>query len=77
MKIQHIICAVENRMKDHNRFEYIQHFLFYDLNYIDEIHLSNNQLAFVHPHAFSLLGLCLIIQKVGFSVMPINQTVIK
>lgn len=40
---------------DHNRFEYIQHFLFYDLTEIEEIDLSNNQLAFVHPHAFTEL----------------------
>ena len=38
---------------DHNRFEYIQHFLFYDLAELEEINLSNNILSFVHPHAFT------------------------
>ena len=51
-------CAVNYRSKDHNRFEYIQHFLFYDLTEIEEINLSNNQLAFVHPNAFTELGMC-------------------
>lgn len=40
---------------DNNRFEYIQHFLFYDLTEIEEIDLHGNQLAFVHPHAFTEL----------------------
>lgn len=35
-----------------NKFEFIQHFLFYDLQDIQEINLSNNQLFFIHPHAF-------------------------
>ena len=40
---------------DHNRFEYIQHFLFYDLGELEEISLANNKLSFVHPHAFTEL----------------------
>ncbi|CAG5114233.1 Oidioi.mRNA.OKI2018_I69.chr2.g8296.t1.cds [Oikopleura dioica] len=38
-----------------NKFEFIQHFLFYDLQEIQEINLSDNDLFFVHPHAFDEL----------------------
>ena len=30
---------------------------------IEEINLSNNQLAFVHPHAFTELGMCSITES--------------
>lgn len=39
----------------HNKFEFIQHFVFYDLTEIQEINLSHNDLFFVHPHAFDEL----------------------
>lgn len=40
---------------DNNRFEHIQHFLFYDLVELEEISLKNNSLFVVHPHAFTEL----------------------
>jgi len=48
LKLKHIFL-------DNNRFEYIQHFLFYDLTDLEEIDLSNNLLNFVHTHAFTVL----------------------
>lgn len=39
----------------YNKFEFIQHFVFYDLTEIQEINLSYNDLFFVHPHAFDEL----------------------
>ena len=35
--------------------EYIQHFLFYDLQDLEEIDMSYNSLSFIHPHAFTEL----------------------
>ena len=35
--------------------EYIQHFLFYDLQDLEEIDISQNSLSFIHPHAFTEL----------------------
>lgn len=32
--------------------EFIQHFLFYDLEELRELYLQNNNLTFIHPHAF-------------------------
>ena len=39
----------------HNKFKFIQHFLFYDLERLQQIDLSNNDLSFIHPHAFQQL----------------------
>ena len=33
----------------------IQHFLFYDLQDLEEIDMSHNSLSFIHPHAFTEL----------------------
>nr|XP_039247789.1 slit homolog 3 protein-like isoform X1 [Styela clava] len=37
---------------DGNKMEFIQHFLFYDLEQLSELHLQNNIITFIHPHAF-------------------------
>lgn len=38
-----------------NKFKFIQHFLFYDLENLRSIDLSNNQISFIHPHTFQQL----------------------
>jgi len=37
---------------DHNKMEFVQHFLLYDLDQLMEIDLSYNSISFIHPHAF-------------------------
>nr|CAB3266364.1 slit homolog 2 protein [Phallusia mammillata] len=40
---------------DHNKLEFIQHFLLYDLEKLMSLDLSYNKISFIHSHAFSQL----------------------
>ena len=39
----------------HNKLRFIQHFLFYDTNKLNEIHLQHNEIRWIHPHTFDNL----------------------
>ncbi|XP_076800898.1 uncharacterized protein LOC143445580 isoform X1 [Clavelina lepadiformis] len=43
---------LEKLMLDGNKLQFVQHFLFYDLESLTDLDLSRNHITFIHPHAF-------------------------
>ena len=59
---------------DNNKLEFVQHFLFYDLDELTEIDLSHNKISFVHPHAFGKQNNLMVLKLNSNNLHTINPS---
>jgi len=59
---------------DNNKLEFIQHFLFYDLDELTEIDLSHNKISFIHPHAFGKQNNLMVLKLNNNNLHTINPS---